>query len=117
MTLLKMSLGGLASMDGTPYLAGFYGGDAFGDPEGKFSEGFFPDIMRHGGFDPERTLMLGDTEKWDSLPALKAGIRHAVIIDRRQPEPLLRKDGTLFVSSLELLANMIPSIENNPTID
>lgn len=85
----------------------FFGGDAFGDPQGKFSPGFFPSILKVGGFDPARTMMIGDDPERDMLPALKAGIKYVIIINRQQTEPLLHKDGAIFVNSLKVLYDML----------
>ncbi|OGV47890.1 MAG: hypothetical protein A2017_02255 [Lentisphaerae bacterium GWF2_44_16] len=106
-TLLKLSAGGLGDINGSPYFAGYFGGDAFNDPQGKYSEKFFPSILKHGNFDPEKTMMVGDNEKCDLLPALKSGIRSVVIINRKQKESLIYKNGGIYVNSLRILCDMI----------
>ena len=107
MTLLKLSIAGLASIDGSPYFDGFFGGDAFNDPKGKFSDNFFPSIMKSGKFDPERTMMIGDNEQWDMTPALHVGIKNVVIINREQPESLIFKNGVMFVNRLTAIMEML----------
>lgn len=109
-TLLKLSVGGLGDIDGSPYFDGFFGGDTFGDPQGKFSPQFFPSILKSGGFDLARTLMIGDDLKWDMRYALEAGIAHVAIINRQQTRPLLLKDGAMFVNSLKVIYNMIEPV-------
>ena len=107
MTLLKMSLAGLATIDGSPYMAGFFGGNAFNDPEGKYSANFFPAIMGRGKFDPETTMMVGDEIERDLKPALKAGIKHVVMVDRGRQEPMSLEHGAVFVNSLRVVSEMI----------
>ena len=107
MTLIKMSLGGLATIDGSPYMSGFYGGNAFNDPEGKYSANFFPSIMKHGKFNPATTMMVGDEIERDLKPALKAGIKHVVIINREQNEPMVSAHEAVFVNSLRIVSEML----------
>lgn len=99
-TLLKLSLGDLADIDGSPYFDGYFGGDTFDDPNGKFSSNFYPAILKSGDFDPERTMMIGDDEKWDMENALAAGIKHVVIIDREMTETIIRKKSAIYVNRL-----------------
>lgn len=106
-TLIKMSLGGLADINGSPYISAFHPGCEFNDPKGKFSENYFPDILKKHKYDTETLMMLGDEIEHDFVPALKAGIRHAVIIDRNQKEPLIEKDGGIFISNLKTLVDLI----------
>ena len=106
MTLAKLAVGGLADINGSPYLAAYHPGCEFRDPAGKFSVHYFPNILKHHGYDPETTLMLGDEPEHDLYPALKAGIRYGVIVARGQKEDLLRKDGGIFIRSLRILAEM-----------
>ena len=107
MTLLKLSLAGLASIEGSPYFDGFFGGDAFNDPKGKFSETFFPSIIKSGKFATERTMMIGDSEQWDMAPALHVGIKNVVVINREQPESLILKNGVMFVNRLSVITEML----------
>lgn len=102
-TLLKLSLGDLADIDGSLYFDGYFGGDSFNDPDGKFSSSFFPSILKAGKFDPERTMMIGDDEKWDLENALTAGIKHVVIIDREMSETMFHKNGAIYVNRLTAL--------------
>jgi hypothetical protein len=46
------------------------------------------------------------------LPALRAGIKRVAIINRQQKEKLLRKDGVLFINSLEVLYNMLKPVSH-----
>ena len=111
-TLIKLSVADLGGIDGSPYFDGFFGGDSFHDPLGKWSPEFFPSILKTGGFDPTRTLMVGDNLEQDMLPALRAGIKRVAIINRQQKEKLLRKDGVLFINSLEVLYNMLKPVSH-----
>lgn len=106
-TLVKLSVADLGGIDGAPYFDGFFGGDSFHDPRGKWSPDFFPSILKAGGFNPKRTLMVGDNLEQDMLPALRAGIKTVAIINRQQQEKLLCKDGVLFINSLEVLYHML----------
>ena len=107
MTLAKLAVGGLADLNGSPYLAAYHPGCEFRDPMGKFSEHYFPNILKHHGYDPETTLMVGDEPERDLVPALKAGIRYGVIVDRNQTEEYVLRDGGIFIHSLKNLAEMI----------
>jgi FMN phosphatase YigB (HAD superfamily) len=107
MTLLKLSIGGLASLEGSPFMAGFFSGNSFNDPQGKFSEKFFPLIMKTGKFNPSTTMMIGDEITRDLEPAQKAGIENIVIIDRKQPEPIVYRNKVIFVNSLRVVSGMI----------
>ncbi|MFA6929303.1 MAG: HAD family hydrolase [Lentisphaeria bacterium] len=109
-TLLKLSVGGLGDINGSPYFDGYFGGDSFADPLGKWSPEFFPSILKAGRFDPERTLMIGDDPARDMLPALQAGIAHVAIIDRHQTENILHKGGVIFINSLEFLYHMLEPV-------
>lgn len=100
MTLAKLAVGGLADISGSPYIAAYHAGCEFRDPAGKFSEHYFPNILKHHGYDPETTVMIGDEPEHDLYPALKAGIRRCVIIDRKQTEDMVRKEGGIFVRDL-----------------
>ncbi|MBO4631417.1 MAG: HAD family hydrolase [Lentisphaeria bacterium] len=107
MTLAKLAVGGLADISGSPYIAAYHAGCEFGDPAGKFSEHYFPNILKHHGFDPETTMMIGDEPEHDLYPALKAGIRYGVIIDRRQREDRVQRGGGIFVRNLGFVNEII----------
>lgn len=107
MTLAKLSVAGLADRNGCEYLAAYHAGNEFGDPKGKFSEQYFPNILKHHGYDPETTMMIGDEPEHDLYPALKAGIRRCVIIDRKQTADMLQKDGGIFVNDLGVVNAII----------
>ncbi len=102
---LKLSVAGLADIHSSPYLAGYYPGNAFGDPRGKMDPDYFVKIMRRGDYDPETTVMVGNEPQYDLEPALRAGIRHCVIVDRTQVAPVIEKNGGIFVNSLTILAD------------
>ena len=106
-TLIKLSVGGLADINGSPYISGYHPGCEFGDPEGKFSVNYFPDILKKHKYDPETLMMVGDEIEHDFYPALKAGIRYGVVIDRNQKERLIEKDGGIFISDLRVLAELM----------
>ena len=106
-TLLKLSTGNLGGIDGSPYFSGFFGGDSFNDPLGKFSRNFFPSILKAGKFNPSKTMMIGDDEKRDLFPALEAGIKTIAIIDRSQRQSLIMKNGAFFVNSLRVVYDML----------
>lgn len=108
MTLAKLSLGGLATSEGSPYFAGFFGGDRFGDPQGKFSRDFFPSILREARLEGRTTLMVGDDFQRDLLPAQEAGITQVVLVRRAQPVPVTSgPGGGIYVRSLESILEMI----------
>ncbi len=108
MTRAKLSAGGVeADAEKCEWFAGYYSGCFFGDPEGKFSPDFYPAIMRHGKFDPETTMMVGDEPRRDMEPAMRAGIRYGVNIDRQQTEAVLQKDCGYFINSLTVLQSLI----------
>ena len=107
MTLAKLAVGGLAGLNGSPFLSAYHPGCEFRDPMGKFSEHYFPNILKHHGYDPETTLMLGDEPERDLFPALKAGIRYGVIVDRNQKEEYVLRDGGIFIRSLKKLTEML----------
>ena len=104
MTLLKMSIGGLAGFDGTSFLAGFYSGNYFHDSRGKFAPDFFQKILADGRFDPEETVMIGDEYDHDCGPALDAGIRWTVLINRDSPKSFeLAGGGLIRTNSLKYI--------------
>ena len=107
MTHAKLSVAGIASLNGCEYLTRHHSGNEFDDPLGKFSPHFFPNILRHHGYDPAYTMMIGDEPKRDLYPALEAGIRYCVIIDRSQTEDIVEKDGGIFIRAYSVLINKI----------
>lgn len=110
-TLAKLAAGGIpADHNGCEYFTGFYSGCFFRDPRGKFSPDFFPDIIKHGNFSPERVMMIGDEPIRDMLPACRAGIKFGVNIDRCQKEPLIAKEGGYFINSMDVLHDFIRNI-------
>jgi len=107
-TLSKLAVSGLATIDGSPYFTGFFGGDSFGDPLGKFSPSFFPSIIKETHLKPAKTLMIGDDQEHDLAPALAAGIKQVVLVKRDQKEPFIKKnDGGIYVNSLKWVLKMI----------
>lgn len=107
MTLAKLAVAGLADINGSPCIETFHAGCEFGDPEGKFSRHFFPNILKYHGYDPETTMMIGDEPEHDLYPALNAGIRHCVILDRKQKEAMLQKEGGIFARDLDVVNEII----------
>lgn len=107
MTNAKLSVGGIATLDGCSYLTRHHSGNEFDDPLGKFSPHFFPNILKHHGYDPEYTMMIGDEPKRDLYPALEAGIRHCVIIDRKQAEDIIEKEGGIFIRAYCVLIDKL----------
>ena len=106
-TRVKLSVSGLADLNDCPYLTGYCPGCMFKDPMGKYSPTYYPKILEHCGFDPETVMMIGDEPIRDMLPAMKAGIRYGVNIDRTQKEACIRKDGGLYINSYDVLIKMI----------
>ena len=106
-TLAKLSVAGIADIDGCSFITRYHPGCEFGDPAGKFSSDYFPAILRNHKYDPTRTMMIGDEPKRDLYPALAAGIRYGVIIDRKQQDPVIFRDGGIFINSLDNLSKMI----------
>lgn len=104
---LKLSVAGMADLNSSPYITGYYPGNAFQDSRGKKAPDFFVKILDRGHYDPESTVMVGDDPLYDLESALRAGIHHCVIVDRAQPESLKEKDGGIFVNSLSFLADCI----------
>ena len=107
MSLAKLSAAGIADLNGCSFIAKYHPGCEFGDPEGKFSPDYFPAILRNHGYDPERTMMIGDEPERDLYPALASGIRYGVIIDRKQKEPVVFRDNGIFINSLDHLSKII----------
>ena len=106
--LSKLAVSGLATIDGSPYFNGFFGGDSFGDPQGKYSPNFFPSIIKEARLNPEKTLMIGDDPEHDLVQPLAAGIKQVVLVQRDQKEPVIKKsDGGIYVNSLEWVLKMI----------
>jgi len=108
-TNIKLSIGGLADQNGSPYLTGYYPGCAFLDPMGKYAPDFYKRILADGPFNPEYCMMIGDELSRDAIPAMKAGMRYGVNIDRNQDERIYERDGVLHVNSLD---ELIPLLEN-----
>lgn len=106
-TCAKLAVGGIATLEGCKYLTRHHPGNEFNDPQGKFSPHFFPNILKHHGYDPAHTMMIGDEPKRDLYPALEAGIRYCVIIDRKQQEDIIEKEGGIFIRAYSVLINKI----------
>ena len=102
-SLLKLSSGGFEEKDFT----GFFGGDTFNDPMGKFSPYFYPNILKALNSDGSDVIMIGDEWNHDSEPAKKAGIKYTVHIDIKAKEDYIEKDGTFFVNSLDFVKDII----------
>lgn len=102
-SLLKLACGNFKEENFT----GFFGGDAFNDPLGKFSPAFYPSILKALNSDGSDVMMVGDEWIRDSEPARKAGIKYTVHIDINAKEDYIVKDGTFCVNSLNLVKDII----------
>ena len=107
---IKLAEGGLAFATFSPYITGYFPGNAFDDPRGKYDPDYFCKIIRTGGFEPAQTLMVGDEIEHDLIPALRAGIAYVVIVNRSQKEPIIEKDGGIFVNSLSMVAGAVRNV-------
>lgn len=107
-TWAKLAKGGVASINGSEYFTGCFPGCFFGDPRGKNDPDYYTKILKAGNFDPEYSMMIGDIPDKDALPAMKAGMKYGVIIDRSLQEPLLEKERVLYISSFD---HLIPLLE------
>lgn len=108
MTYAKLAVGKLADISGSPFIARCHGGNEFGDPKGKFSENFYPNIIKNHPYDPASVMMIGDEALRDALPALAAGIGWGVTIDRNAAENIIVSGRHITVNSLD---NLLPLIE------
>ena len=105
-SLSKLAFCGLATMDGSRYFAGFFGGDIC--EGGKMGPHFFPAILEKGGFAPEDCLMIGDDPLWDLGGARGAGIEQVVLPRRDQEEELVvEEDGGIYVRSLSIVPRLL----------
>ncbi len=103
-SLLKLSCGGFKEEDFT----GFFGGDVFNDPLGKFSPDFYPSILKALNSDGSDVVMIGDEWIRDSEPARKAGIKYTIHIDINAKEDCIEKEpGAFIVNSLEFAKDII----------
>lgn len=107
-TWAKLAVAGLASVEGTTYFTGYFPGCSFKDPRGKNDPEYYDKILQAGCFAPEYSMMIGDIPEKDAFPALKAGMRYGVNIDRRQADPIIEKDGILRINSFD---HLIPLLE------
>jgi len=107
MTLAKLSIGGLADLSGCKYINGYFPGCSFLDPRGKYALDYYQKIMKAGGFDLETTMMIGDEPMRDSIPAMNAGMRWGVNIDRQQKACYIEKDSILYINSFDVLIPML----------
>lgn len=108
--LVKLSLGGLADSNGSPWITGFFGGDSFDPMLGKFAPDFFQNILKAGGFDPAQTVMLGNEMEHDARPALNAGIACAVLIDRTQARDFYQDGKIIHIQSYRALRENFPDL-------
>ncbi len=105
--LSKLAVFGLATIDGSPYLAEILGGSEI-CPGGKSSPEFFLMILRKYKLNPDKTLLIGDDPEFDLAFARAAGIEQVVLARRNQKEALVREaDGGLYVNSLEWVLKML----------
>ncbi len=101
-----------SGLDGTDYksckyIDGYYPGNAFNDPRGKYAPDFISKIILDGRFDPQTTVMIGDDPRYDLYPAQRAGIRYCVIVKRTMREKYQELDGAIYVNSLQTIAEAI----------
>lgn len=106
-TRVKLSLGNIADLESCPLLTGYCPGCMFRDPLGKYSPSYYPNILKHYGFDPETVMMIGDEPAHDMLPALQTGIRYGITIDRKQKQKWFFKEGGIYVNSLDILTELM----------
>lgn len=106
-TWAKLAEGGLASSAGSEYFTGYFPGCAFLDPRGKNDPGYYSKILKAGNFDPVCTMMIGDVPEKDAVPAVKAGMRYGVNIDRSSAVPAVEKAGILHVKSFDVLLPLL----------
>ena len=103
-SLLKLSCGGFREEDFT----GFFGGDVFNDPLGKFSPAFYPSILKALNSDGSDVVMIGDEWIRDSEPARRAGIKYTIHIDVNAENECIEKEpGAFIVNSLEFAKDII----------
>ena len=102
-SLIKLSLGNFKEEDFT----GFFGGDTFNDPLGKFSPDFYSDILTALNTDGSDVIMIGDEWEHDSEPAQKAGIKYTVHIDINAKDDYIKKGNAFYVNSLDFVKDII----------
>lgn len=102
-SLMKLSLGNFKEEDFT----GFFGGDTFNDPLGKFSPDFYSDILKALNSDGSDVIMIGDEWEHDSEPAQKAGIKYTVHIDINAKDDYIKKGNAFYVNSLDFVKDII----------
>jgi len=107
MTLAKLSIGGLADLSGCKYITGYFPGCSFLDPQGKYAPDYYQKIMAAGAFDPATTMMIGDEPLRDCIPAMKAGMRWGINIDRQQKARCIERDGVLYINSFDVLMPLL----------
>lgn len=109
MTLAKLAIGELATMEGSPYFTHYFGGDSFGDPGGKYSSRFYSDILKRLQADAPTVVHVGDDPMYDYAAAHAVGIQ-VILIDRKQREPWILLDGGVRVNSLRLVDEWIVAV-------
>lgn len=104
--LAKLAIGGLARDMRTPYYRALLGG-AEVCPEGKRGAVFYRSLMRRLDLDPALTVMIGDNPEADIAASREAGVAHAILIRRDQPEPRVEIEGGLAVRSLDIVPQLL----------
>lgn len=104
--LAKLAVGGLAEDGRTPYYRAVLGG-AEVCPEGKRGPAFYRALMRRLDLDPALTVMVGDNPEADIAASREAGVAHAILIRRDQPEPCVEIEGGLAVRSLDTVPRLL----------
>ena len=99
----KLAIADMADRNGSPYLDGAFGGEEV-YPGGKACPEFYTALLERTGADPETTLMVGDSPKFDLDLAKMAGIQQVVLPRRNQKEEWVEEsDGGLYVKRLDLI--------------
>ncbi|MFH0963888.1 MAG: HAD family hydrolase [Planctomycetota bacterium] len=104
--LSKLACAGLATLHGSPYFSGFFGGDIC--EGGKSGPRFFRTILKIGRLAPADCLMVGDDPQMDLASAKAAGIRQVVLPQRNRIEELVvADDGGIYVNSLSVVPKLL----------
>ncbi|MCK4244859.1 MAG: hypothetical protein KAX20_04460, partial [Candidatus Omnitrophica bacterium] len=59
---------------------------------------------------PENVLMVGDEPAIDLESPRKAGINHCVIVDRKQEDRIVAKDGGIFIKTLKVIPEILAKL-------
>ena len=64
-------------------------------------------ILSKENLNPEKTIMIGNELGIDLYSPKKAGIKYSVIVDRKQEEKIIFKDGGIFVNDLKIVPQIL----------